>query len=1371
MHPLASVQQVIWFDQMLHHDMPCYNIGTILHLDGELDPALLEAAIHEVAHAHDGLRLRLHRDADLAVQQVMPRIDFELPCHDFSAHADAEARSEQHLRAVFGTPFALHGARLWASQLVRIGPTRHHWLFYGHHVILDGFSCTHVVALVLASYRRRVRGDVSASPAGTSYREFLADDRAYLDSPRYKRDAQFWNERFSRMPAPLLIADPARRGAQAVRVPSVPWEIDRGLYARLETFAAAAGGSVPHCLLALIAVLFSRTHATDEVVIGVPVHNRTARDRLTLGMFSSVIPVRIAVDPDRPFALLIRDVAAELRSCYRHQRYPVADLNRTLNLARHGRPQLFDITLAMASFSGLVEQSTPAWTALYLHNGFEQTPLALRLCDYNPGEPVTLEFNHNVAFLDRAAVEVIRRRFEHLLHAVLADGGAQPAGALALLDPAEREQVLVHWNHTVPARSAGLCIHQRFEAQVRRTPQATALVHGARTLSYHALNTRANLLARQLRAQGVGPDRLVALCLERSPALVVAILAVLKAGGAYVPLDPAHASARLGAILDDSQPAMLLLDHTGRSAVGEMADRFTVIDVQADDADDGLDDADDLPPGGLDPHHLAYVIYTSGSTGQPKGVMVEHAQVARLFDATRDRFRFDSQDVWSLFHSVAFDFSVWEIWGALLHGGRLVVVPTAIARAPDAFYELLCEQGVTVLNQTPSAFRQLAAARTQSTRAHRLRCVVFGGEALEPHTLKPWFARNDPAATQLFNMYGITETTVHVTCHALQAGDADRAGFSPIGVRLPHLRIYILDARMQPVPIGVQGELYIGGGGVARGYLNRPQLTAERFLDDPFVPGARLYRSGDLGRWLSDGSIEYLGRNDQQVKIRGFRIEPGEIEARLAQVPGVREVVVLAREDAPGDVRLVAYYTGADTLQADALRQHAAQGLPPYMVPAAYVALAALPLTPNGKLDRKALPAPEDQAFARSAYEAPQGPDEQALATLWAELLGIDRVGRHDNFFELGGHSLLAVRMVARLHGTLGVEVVLGKLFANARLLDFACSITEARQAALPPHLTAFRRTGRAQPVFFANPGGGEVGYIRGLLPGIDADIPVYGLTAIGFLAGERPLYCVQEMAAAYLDAIRHVQPHGPYRLAGWSAGGTVAYEMAHQLLAAGEAVSFIGLIDTPSPSAYSAGFTRQGRGAIPPIAVLGDLLKCEPHLLRARLHGMAVSGDSVHLDIATQVARLLPADLPPENAMRHLAVWHGMLSALGHYMPPRLPVTLTLFAAAQERKIDRTRNGWAHLVEREIHITVGGDHLSMMDPLHAKDLGGRISQALAGGPPADQVLSNAVSCAPGIEIAQDTAARTVPQPVYAAPVSAGGALAGGPGPDGCPSN
>jgi len=631
-----------------------------------------------------------------------------------------------------------------------------------------------------------------------------------------------------------------------------------------------------------------------------------------------------------------------------------------------------------------------------------------------------------------------------LLRAVAADPHA-PIGQLSMLSATERERVLFMWNDTGTGYPQDKCLPELFAAQAARTPAAIALVHGEQRLSYAELNARANRLAHHLRALGVGPDTRVAICVDRGIEMVIAMLAVLKAGGAYVPLDPAYASERLSYTLQDCEPLVVLVDAVGRSALGRNDDipsttaspAPAVLDLQADAArwDDAPDDDPDRREVGLQPHHLAYIIYTSGSTGRPKGVMVEHANVTRLFSATREWFHFGDQDVWTLFHSFAFDFSVWEIWGALLHGGRLVIVPLASARSPRDFYRLLCEHGVTVLNQTPSAFQQLIAAQADSPLKHRLRCVVFGGEALELRTLKPWYERNGEQ-TQLVNMYGITETTVHVTYRPLAASDANRPGPSPIGQRIPDLRVYVLDAHRQPVPIGVTGELYVGGAGVARGYLNRPELTAERFVTDPFVPGARLYKSGDLGRWLADGTIEYLGRNDFQVKIRGFRIELGEIEAHLAAQAGVQEVAVVAREDQPGDQRLVAYYTGA--AEAEALRAQAQAALPAYMLPAAYVKLETLPLTLNGKLDQRALPAPADGAYARRSYEAPQGDLEDALATLWAELLKVERVGRQDSFFALGGHSLLAMQLVSRVRDSFGVELPVVRVFETRNLAELA---------------------------------------------------------------------------------------------------------------------------------------------------------------------------------------------------------------------------------------------------------------------------------------------------------------------------------------------
>ncbi|WP_041189314.1 non-ribosomal peptide synthetase, partial [Burkholderia pseudomallei] len=724
------------------------------------------------------------------------------------------------------------------------------------------------------------------------------------------------------------------------------------------------------------------------------------------------------------------------------------------------------------------ELTIPGLTIRAVETPLQTAQFELTLSLQEAGDDIVGHLNYASALFDESTVRRYVTYWCRLLEGMTAGAADQTIVGLPLLDEAERKQMVYAWNATERDYPIEQCIHQLFEAQVDRKPEAIALTFDGRRLSYAELNARANRLAHYLQARGVGPDRLVALCAERGIEMVVGLLAILKAGGAYVPLDPAYASDRLRGIVEDSQPALVLADAVGRAALGELDGALPVIDLETDALRWREMPATNPEVASQHVHHLAYVIYTSGSTGRPKGVMVEHAQVVRLFGATQAWFGFDERDVWTLFHSHGFDFSVWEMWGALLHGGRLVIVPTEVTRTPSAFFALLCAEGVTVLNQTPSAFQALMSAQEEREEreeaagnieranvvAHRLRYVIFGGEALEPRTLASWYARHGER-TQLVNMYGITETTVHVTYCALRAEDAMRLGASPIGVRIPDLQLYVLDDRREPVPMGVTGELYVGGAGVARGYLNRPELTRERFIDDPFVAGGRLYRTGDLARWRTDGSLEYLGRNDFQVKIRGFRIELGEIEAQLAKVAGVREVVVLARDSAAdtdqnadpnasatansSEKRLVAYYTGDADVAA--LRAQAAQHLPSYMVPSAYVRLDAWPLTPNGKLDRRALPAPADDAYARAEYEAPQGAKEEALAEIWRELLHVEGVSRHDNFFELGGHSLLAVQLVSRLRQALSVEMALSTVFDAPVLSALASRLDDNTAEVLPP--------------------------------------------------------------------------------------------------------------------------------------------------------------------------------------------------------------------------------------------------------------------------------------------------------------------------------
>jgi amino acid adenylation domain-containing protein len=644
--------------------------------------------------------------------------------------------------------------------------------------------------------------------------------------------------------------------------------------------------------------------------------------------------------------------------------------------------------------------------------GQERTnyPLTLSVEDVGVGLGLSAQVSGAVA--PRRVCEFMQQALQELVDK-LEKAPETPVCELNVLPPAERELLLKGWNAPKASYPVKGCIHELFEEQVERTPEAIALVHGNQTLTYAELNGLANQLAYKLIEQGVKPDSLVALCAERRLHLVVALLAILKAGGAYVPLDPNYPTDRLRELVQDAQPVLLLSDATGRQALGE---EFcsSIPGWQIDGALTLGQTQVNPKVSDLKSSHLAYVIYTSGSTGKPKGVMVEHAQVVRLFEATNDWFNFNAQDVWCLFHSFAFDFSVWELWGALRYGGRLVIVPRDVARSAPDFYRLVCEEGITVLNQTPSAFKTFIEAQSQSPARHQLRYVIFGGEALDPTTLKPWYSQQSDSKTQLVNMYGITETTVHVTYRVLDQADTSKSA-SPIGLPIPDLKVYLLDHKSQPVPFGTVGELYVGGAGVARGYLNRPELTRERFLpagrdELPLIRGtreqstskrtadeqelvptdARLYRTGDLARYLPDGQLEFLGRNDSQVKLRGFRIELGEIEARLRQHAQIKEAVVIARQDDSTDKRLVAYVVPTESgakesnqTMASLLREHLAAQLPEYMVPSAFVRLEALPLTPNGKLDRKALPTPDVQAVVQHLYEAPKGQIEEALAAIW----------------------------------------------------------------------------------------------------------------------------------------------------------------------------------------------------------------------------------------------------------------------------------------------------------------------------------------------------------------------------------------------------
>ncbi|HCT07570.1 MAG TPA: non-ribosomal peptide synthetase, partial [Pseudomonas sp.] len=901
-----------------------------------------------------------------------------------------------------------------------------------HHTILDHTALDvvrHEIQLYLAGeqaqagepvpfrrYIAQVRHGVSEEAHETFFRDMLSD----INEPT--------------LPFGLQDVQGDGQGIDEARLP-----VDSALSRRLRQLARPLGVSVASMMHLGLARVLGVVSGRETVVFGTVMLGRMGAGEggeRALGMFINTLPLRADVGGQGVRAG-VKAIHERLTTLLHHEHASLALAQRCSGVAAP-TPLFSAILNYRHSAATDMDEVIEVADGIQVLGAEERTnyPLTVNVDDL--GEDFALTVMVDVAIGAQRVASYLHTALESLADA-LEQRPDSPLSGLNILPDTERHHLLHTLNHNPAHYADTALIHHLVETHAAAQPEAVALRFDNQRLTYRQLNERANQVAHRLLAQGIRPDDRVAICVERGPEMIIGLLGILKAGAGYVPIDPAYPLERIAYTLADSAPLAVLVQANTRHLVGDLAQ----IDLNGLRGESLVN-----PRVNVSPANLAYVIYTSGSTGQPKGVMIEHRQVARLFTATAHWFGFNSNDVWALFHSFAFDFSVWEIWGALMHGGQLLIVPQLVSRSPDECYTLLCEAGVSILNQTPSAFRQLIAAQADSPQAHSLRQVIFGGEALEPGMLKPWYARAINAGTQLVNMYGITETTVHVTYRALEAADAQLVGVSPIGVRIPDLQLYVLDEQREPLPVGVVGELYVGGAGVARGYLNRDALNAERFLADP-ATGLRMYKTGDLGRLKADGSVEYLGRNDDQVKIRGFRVELGEIEARLATAPGVRDTVVVAREDVPGDKRLVAYVIAEGELSVAALRDHLLLSLADYMVPGAFVLLDQFPLTTNGKLDRKALPAPDAEALVRRGYAAPQGAVETAIAGLWQELLTLDRVGRDDNFFELGGHSLLAVKLIERMR-QLDLSADVRVLFGQPTLAALAAAVGGQQEVAVP---------------------------------------------------------------------------------------------------------------------------------------------------------------------------------------------------------------------------------------------------------------------------------------------------------------------------------
>ncbi|MEE1866822.1 amino acid adenylation domain-containing protein [Pseudomonas auratipiscis] len=1050
---LSFAQQRMWLLWQLEPGSAAYNLPGAVRLRGTLDVGALEQAFTRLVERHETLRSVFIQQADERLVQA-PAAQWPQVEHlDLSDLADA-AREQQvgaltQQRAL--QPFDLTQGPLMRIALLKLKADEHVLLLTLHHIVADGWSMNVLIEEFTRLYTAHLDQQVPALPAlAIQYSDYALWQRRWLEAGEQQRQLDYWLEQLgSDHPALELPLDHPRPAQASYRGRRLAFSLDRALVEQLRSFARQHNVTLFMLLLTAFNVLLHRYSGQPTIRVGSPIANRNrAEVEGLIGCFVNTQVLSAHVDGQLSVANLLAQVKALVLGAQAHQDLPFEQLVEALKLERDAsRTPLFqvmynhqphvadvgDYSLA----SGLVLEPVQ-WQG-------RTTLFELTLDTYEQAGELRAALTYASDLFEAATIDRLASHWQVILQAMV-QSPQQRIGELPMLVGDERQAIVQQWNKALVDFPVERCLHQIIAERAREWPDTVAVSCGTQQLTYAQLNGRANALAHRLIARGVGPDVLVGLAVERSLEVLVGLLAILKAGGAYVPLDPAYPDDRLGYMIADSGIALLL---TQTSLQPRMSVPAGVPVLLLEDHAEALRDDDPLTR--VSPDNLAYVIYTSGSTGKPKGTLLTHRNVLRLFAATDDWFGFGPQDVWSLFHSYGFDFSVWEIFGALLHGGRLLVVPHEVSRSPREFYHLLCAEGVTVLNQTPSAFKALMQVACAEPAQHLLRKVIFGGEALDVKSLRPWFERFGDSAPQLVNMYGITETTVHVTYRPLTLADLEQEASSPIGEPIADLSWYLLDADLNPVPKGCVGELYIGRAGLARGYLNRGDLSASRFVPDPFGnDGGRLYRSGDLARFQADGVIEYIGRIDHQLKIRGFRIELGEIEARLLADEAVASVVVLPWGE--GDaVQLVAYLVPRDSALLDAPGEVQAQlrdqlkaalrsALPEYMVPAHLLLLTELPLTTNGKLDRKALPAP-DASLLQQHYVAPQGLLEETVAAIWADLLQLPQVGAEDDFFALGGHSLLATQVVSRLSQALNMQVPLKRLFEHATLRAFAASL------------------------------------------------------------------------------------------------------------------------------------------------------------------------------------------------------------------------------------------------------------------------------------------------------------------------------------------
>lgn len=1296
--PLSFGQERRWFlEQMKPNNPP--NIARAVRMTGQLDVKLLKQALDTIVARHEMLRTTFGEVNSQGVQLVNESRPASLSLIDLTSWAapEREAEIEWLLNEESQRSFNLSEDLLLRASLVRMAPQDQVLILTAHRIAFDNTSLILFLEEFAKLYDNPADGEARLPALPVQYSDFAQWERSPENSPLFEEQVSYWKDKLRDLRTSELPTDRPRPPVQTFCGGHQTSKIADPLYSDLMLLCRREGVTLDLLLLAILNALIHFYTGSDDIVVGASCDQRVPEVNTLIGCFTGFLTLRTQVDREITGRDLLHRVQRVVTDANAHRDVPfpkvVDDLQPQRDLSRS---PLFQVLFSMNEPSPkTIRLSELTLVPLETNSRTAEYDLTLSVQETEQGLRTSWEYNTDL--FDDSTILRMMNHYQGLLENLVAD----PRKRLldwTYLTSEERHQILNEWNNTQSEYPKDKCIHQLFEAQVARTPDSIALIFDERRLTYSELNSQANQLAHYLRAVGVGPEVRVGLCVERSVEMIVGILGILKAGGAYVPLDPAYPRERQAFMLEDSQAQILLTQQRLVTDLNQHSLRTICLDTDWNQISHGM--TSDPTPGSL-PENLAYVIYTSGSTGRPKGVAIEHRATVAFLSWAISVFSPEKLKGVLASTSVCFDLSVYEIFAPLSCGGSMIVTEN-ILHLPS----LPAANEVSLINTVPSVISELLRS---NGIPRSVRTINLAGEPLKTTLVRQLYELD--TVSEVFDLYGPSEDTTYST-FALR--NPERA---TIGRPISNTQAYILDPDQHLVPIGVPGELHLGGAGLARGYLNRPELTAEKFVRNPFssVPGARLYKTGDLARYLRTGEIEYLGRMDNQVKIRGLRIELGEIESVISQSPAVRENVVIVREDQPGDKRLVAYVVlnELSTARISELRTSLEQKVPAYMVPSAFVELDRLPLTPNGKVDRKALPPPDRTELQRARFVAPRDEIESKLAKLWERVLDTAPVGVTDSFFDLGGNSLLAARMFGETTRLFGKNLPLATLFREGTIEHLASLVRHKEDDELKGRwssLVSIQPGGSKRPLFCVHGVGGNVLTYRTLAQYLGSDQPLYGLQSAGLDGKQTHHTTVEEMAAHYIEAIRDLQPEGPYFLGGLSFGGIVAFEMARQLQRRGRKVACVALLDSPT-DICSTGYKLAQRIQ----AHFDNLLRLS---FGARFKYLSQIARTGKRKLKSRIWRIgyrwyedTQNRLPPALRNTKEINYH----AAREYVLKSYPGRVALFRASDRTSLDREDEllGWDKFAAEVDLYCVPGDHVSMVNEPNVRVLAERLKECL----------------------------------------------------------